>query len=232
MNSSAVNQICCEAFSRRNGRTWLRSGLAAVGMNLFLFLLMVHLMDPVPTRSSLETLIPQVHVIRISRPEMPVKRPTAKAPPEPKPVEKSGTTPRQPTMAKPTLPFKINPRLPAGPKTLALPALKSAPLITSTDLPGAFEPGQLDGPLTVLVRMPPLYPMSARNRGIEGWVKVRLIVDETGHVDGIEIIAAEPPKIFEESVRSCVAGWRFRPGTVEGVSVRAKVETTIRFTLE
>ena len=72
----------------------------------------------------------------------------------------------------------------------------------------------MDGPLTVLARVPPLYPMGARRRGIEGWVKVLLVVDETGHVDDIEVVAAEPPGMFEESVRRCVAGWRFQPGTV------------------
>lgn len=101
-----------------------------------------------------------------------------------------------------------------------------------TGLPGAFNPGQLDGPLKVLVRIPPLYPMRARNRGIEGWVKVMLVVDKRGCVDDIEIITAKPSGIFEESVRNCVAGWRFEPGTVEGVPVRAKVKTTIRFLLE
>jgi len=232
MGSSTVNQTYFDAFSRRHWRTWLWSVLAAGGMNLLLFMLMPHLMDSAPARSSLETLIPQVNVVRVRRPETPVKRRTAKPPPEPKPIEKPQTAPRQPVMARLTLPFEVNPRLPAGPDTLALPALESAPLTPSAGLPGAFEPGQLDGPLTVLVRVPPLYPMNARRRGIEGWVKVLLVVDETGHVDGIQIVAAEPQGIFEQSVRRCVAGWRFLPGTVEGIPVRAKVETTIRFALE
>jgi protein TonB len=232
MVSTVANQTYFDTFSRRNWRTWLWAWLTAGGANLLLFLLMPHLMDPAPSRTSIETLIPQVNVIRVSRPETPVKRQTVKPPPKPKPIEKPRTAPRQPVMAKLTLPFEVNPRLPAGPDTLALPALESAPLMLSVGLPGAFEPGQLDGPLTVMARVPPLYPLSARRRGIEGWVKVLLVVDETGHVDGIEVVAAEPPGIFEESVRRCVAGWRFAPGTVEGVPVRAKVETTIRFELK
>jgi protein TonB len=232
MVSTVANQTYFETFSRRNWRTWLWVCLTAGGTNLLLFMLMPYLMDPAPARSSVETLIPQVNVVRVSRPETPVKRQTVKPPPEPKPIEKPRTAPRQPVMAKLTLPFEVNPRLPAGPDTLASPALESAPLMPSADLPGAFEAGQLDGPLTVLARVPPLYPMGARRRGIEGWVKVLLVVDETGHVDGIEVVAAEPPGMFEESVRRCVAGWRFQPGTVEGVPVRAKVETTVRFELK
>jgi protein TonB len=30
----------------------------------------------------------------------------------------------------------------------------------------------------------------------------------------------------------CVSGWRFKPGTVEGMPVKAWAETTIRFKLE
>jgi protein TonB len=135
-------------------------------------------------------------------------------------------------MNKLTLSFEINPRLPAGPDTLALPDFKSAPLMPFAKLPDVFNPDQLDGPLKVLARVPPLYPVRARSRGIEGWVKVILVVDERGRVDNIEIVAAEPKDTFEQSVLHCVADWRFKPGTVEGIPVRAKVETTIRFLLE
>ncbi len=232
MDSGTENQIYFDAFPQRNWRTWLWACLTAGGTNLLLFLVMPHLIDPAPALTSLETVIPQVNVVRVSRPETPVKRHRAKPPPEPKPMKKPRTTPRTPAMAKLTLTFEITPRLPAGPDTLTLPVMESAPRMPASGLPGAFEPGQLDGPLTVLARVPPLYPMNARRRGIEGWVKVLLVVDKTGQVDGIEIVAEQPPGIFEESVRRCVAGWRFKPGTVEGVPVRAKVETTIRFSLE
>ncbi|MBT8341976.1 MAG: energy transducer TonB, partial [Desulfatitalea sp.] len=115
---------------------------------------------------------------------------------------------------------------------LQLPPLESAPLAHMSGLPDTFEAGQLDGPLTVLTRIPPVYPMRARSRGIQGWVKVSFIVDEAGHVDDIQIVAADPEGIFEERVRRCVAQWRFAPGTVEGMVVKAKAETTIRFNLE
>lgn len=219
--------------TRRNWRTWLWSGLTALGLNALLFLAMPQLLDPAPAQPAVAQLIPQVNVIRMARPETPVKRQTVQPPPEkPKPLKKPRTAPRQPAMARLTLPFEINPRLPSAPNMLTLPALESAPPAPAATLPGAFDAGQLDGPLTVLVRIPPVYPLRARRRGIEGWVKVLLIVEADGRVTDIDIAAAEPPGVFEQSVRRCVAGWRFRPGTVEGMPVRARVETTIRFTLE
>jgi protein TonB len=91
---------------------------------------------------------------------------------------------------------------------------------------------QLDEPLTVLARIPPVYPIRARRRGIEGTVTVTFEVDEQGNVANLRIVEAVPPNIFEKSVLQCVSRWRYKPGTIEGVAVRARVETTIRFNME
>lgn len=220
-----------DTLSRRNWITWVWSGLTAAGLNLVLYLLMPHLMDPAPSRPSIATLVPQVNVIRIKRPEAPVQRKDIKPPPDPPKPKKPRSAPQRPVQARLSLPFEINTRLPGGPDTLNLPPLVSAPMI-SADLSNVFSTGQLDAPLTTLVRIPPVYPMRARRRGIEGWVKVAFIVDETGQVHDVSILKAEPPGFFEQSVMRCVAGWRFKPGTIEGIPVRAKAETTIRYTLE
>jgi periplasmic protein TonB len=223
-----------DSLSRRNWATWLWSGLVAGGLNLVLFLLMPHLVDPTPSGPSIDTFVPQVNVIRLKRPETEVRRKPRMSPktPEPKPVQKTDATPRQPVRQKLTLPFQVNPRLPGGPNSLVLPPLKSAPLIDTTALQGAFSVGQLDGPLTTLTRIPPVYPVQARRRGIEGWVKVAFIVDETGRVGDISILESDPKGLFDRSVERCVRGWRFKPGTVEGMPVKAQVETVIRFELE
>lgn len=218
--------------SRRNWRTWVGSGLAAIALNLVLFLCMPHLMDQDDSREKIDTLIPNVNVIRMKRPESTVKRKEVKPPePEKKPLEKPQTAPTQLTQPKLTLPFEINPRLPGGPNSLSVPDLKSAPLIRA-NVSDLFSEGQLDAPLTVMARIPPVYPLRARNRSIEGWVKVAFVVDETGQVTDIRILDAEPAEIFDQSVIRCVGGWRFKPGTVDGMPVKAKVETTIRFELE
>lgn len=223
-----------QAFSRRTWATWLGAGLVAVGLNLVLFLLMPHLVDSTPSRPSIDTLVSQVNVIRMKRSDSDVKRkqPPPPKPPEPEKMRKPDAAPRQPMRQKLTLPFKVNPRLPGGPNALVLPPLKSAPLVNPNALQGAFSVGQLDGPLTTLTRIPPVYPVQARRRGIEGWVKVSFVVDEAGRVGDITILDADPKGLFDRSVQRCVSGWRFKPGTVEGMPVKAQVETVIRFELE
>ena len=100
------------------------------------------------------------------------------------------------------------------------------------DLKASYGIGEIDHPLTPLVQVPPIYPMRARRRGIEGWVKVRFIVDEEGRVNDVSVVESRPRKIFNAPVTRCVSGWRFTPGTVGGIPVKTWVETTVRFDLE
>lgn len=219
------------SMTRSNWRVWAWSALTALGMNLLLFLLMPHLMDPAPKRDGVDTLIPQVNVVRVKRPDSLIKRKTPPPKPKKEKLPKPKEMLKQPIRTKLSLPFQVNPRLPGGPQTLAVPDWTSVPM--NADLSGnIFEAGQLDAPLTTLVRIPPVYPVRARRRSIEGWVKVTFVVDERGHVGNIAIVEAQPEGLFENSVRRCVSGWRFKPGTVEGMPVKASVETVIRFELE
>ncbi|QQG65884.1 energy transducer TonB [Desulfobulbus oligotrophicus] len=97
---------------------------------------------------------------------------------------------------------------------------------------GVFSVSQLDGPLAVLAKASPIYPPAAKRRNIQGWIKVRFLVDERGKVGRIAVLSADPQGVFEESVLRCISNWRFKPGTVKGVAVKAMVEQTITFKLE
>lgn len=97
---------------------------------------------------------------------------------------------------------------------------------------GLFTTSQLDGSLIMLVKTPPVYPHSAKRRNIEGWIKVRFVVDEQGQVNRVTVLDAQPEGVFEQSVLRCVASWRFKPGAVGGIAVKVLVEQTITFKLE
>ena len=77
-----------------------------------------------------------------------------------------------------------------------------------------------------------MYPIGARRKGIEGWVKVGFVVDEQGQIGALQIIESEPPGVFDRSVIQCLSKWRYRPGTLEGVPVTVRVTKIIRFELE
>lgn len=97
---------------------------------------------------------------------------------------------------------------------------------------GVFAASQLDGPLAAISKAAPVYPAAAKRRNIEGWIKVKFLVDEQGQVDRVSVLEAEPEGIFDQAVLRCVSAWRFKPGTKGGVAVKALVEQTITFKLE
>ncbi|WP_052302143.1 energy transducer TonB [Desulfobulbus propionicus] len=86
--------------------------------------------------------------------------------------------------------------------------------------------------MAAVAKAPPVYPPAAKRRNIEGWIKVKFVVDEQGQVDKVAVLDADPEGVFEQAVLRCISGWRFRPGTKGGVAVKALVEQTITFKLE
>jgi len=223
--------LTMQATGRRNWGTWLWAVTVALGLNGVLFAIMPYLQHPDQARPEFDQLISQVNVVRVKRPESEVKKKSEMPPDPPQALERPKPQAMAPQAARLTLPFAVNPRLPAAPGSLVLPDFN----LTSVDitgLGGAFTASDLDAPLTVLARMPPVYPLGAKHRGIEGWVRVRFVVDESGRVGDVTVLEGKPPGIFDQSVIRCVSGWRFKPGTVEGMPVKAWAETTIRFKLE
>jgi protein TonB len=224
--------IYLETLSRRHWSTWVWATSIALAMNLMLFVSMPYLLHRQPAEPVYDRLVSHINVIRIKRPDSVVRRKTFRPPePQEKSKEPPPGSPRQTLQAKLSLPFDVNPCLPGGPDTLNLPPLTA----DAFHLPGvqdAFAIGDLDGPLTPLGRITPVYPMDAKRRGIQGWVKVKFVVNDQGSVERLAVVDAKPPGVFDKSVIRCVSKWRFKPGTVEGLPVKAWVETTIRFELD
>lgn len=94
-----------------------------------------------------------------------------------------------------------------------------------------FEAYELDQPPQVVLRVPPVYPYKARERGTEGAVQIKMLVNTDGTVGEVLILEARPRDVFEEAVLKAVPQWKFRPGKIDGEPVTAWVVTTVRFEL-
>ncbi len=210
-------------------RKLLAPAAAALLINFALFGLMPYLLTRDGGEAKNQDMAIPVNVIRLKQPESPVKR-TPEKPPEPPPPKKTVKPPQAKAVpTKLSLPFAINPRLPSSPSTLNLPVMPPGRIGVPTDIVGDDD---LDAPLSVVVRVPPVYPLGAKNRGTEGWVKVRFIVNEDGTVHGVTVVDSQPQKTFDEAVIRAVSGWRFKAGTVGGVPVKSQAETVVRFKLD
>lgn len=222
-----------ENITSYNRLRWIFSAIAAVGLNLLLFMLMPQFMDQAPSKPAIDKVVPGVSVTRPRQPDQPKperKKPEKKQEEKPEIQKRAAESkPEKPELKRT---FDINPRLPGGPDTLDLPPMEPSLQVRAPDKAELFSRGELDAPLTVQSRVPPVYPMRAKRLGIEGWVEVSFIVDKQGKVGQIEILDADPEGVFEKSVKQCVSNWRFNPGTVEGMPVKTKVKTKIRFQLD
>ncbi|MCB2215558.1 MAG: energy transducer TonB [Desulfobulbaceae bacterium] len=220
-----------EVVGRRH--VWLhRLGtiIIALTINGVLFILMPTLLHLPTDEPQFTELVPAITVIRLPKPDDPVKKQTPQ-PPEPKPQPKPPEpAPPKPLLSKPKLPFAVNPLLPEGPPELSLSV--DLAKISFTGGSDIFSAAQLDAPLLVTTRIPPVYPHRARHRRIEGWVRVEFVVHEDGSVGEVVVKESQPAGIFDAPVISAVSGWRFRAGTIAGVPVKAKAETTVRFQLD
>lgn len=94
-----------------------------------------------------------------------------------------------------------------------------------------FNSGDLDQPPRKVVQTSPVYPYKARQRNIEGYVKVKMLVRADGTVGDVSVLDAQPKGLFDEAAMKAVPQWRFSPGVIDGVAVPSWVVTTIRFTL-
>lgn len=122
----------------------------------------------------------------------------------------------------PKLSFSINPLLTEG-----IPVSAPPP----PQLPSEFEAGQVDQPPRVISRVDPIYPYSAKRRGVSGVVVVRFLVDIQGRIQRLKIVESKPHGVFEDSVRRAVAKWRFKPGVYQGRAVPTWVVVPLRFKL-
>jgi len=200
----------------------------AMAVNLVLFGLMPFLLTHNEGKTESDLLPVPVNLIRLQPPEPPVKKTVEKPPPPPKPKAPKPQPPQR-SFARLSLPFSVSSRLPPLAGDLSLPVVPAADLGRFDDI---FGVGDLDSPLSILVRIPPIYPISAKRRGIEGWVRIRFIVNEDGSVSNLVVAESKPLKLFDDAVIRSVSGWRFKAGTVGGVPVKTQAETVVRFELD
>ena len=94
-----------------------------------------------------------------------------------------------------------------------------------------FKSSELDEQPYPLISVVPAYPPHAQVHGLEGWVRLLLLIDESGRLRHLEVLEASPPGIFEESARAAFRITPFSPGRRGGEAVNCRMIVKIDFTL-
>ncbi|MEX0297876.1 MAG: energy transducer TonB [Kordiimonas sp.] len=90
-----------------------------------------------------------------------------------------------------------------------------------------------DGEYLPLVRVQPVYPRRAQERGIEGYAIVELTVGADGSVppESIRVVEAEPKGYFERAAINAAKKFKYKPKIVNGTG-QAVTGVTYRFSFQ
>ena len=64
----------------------------------------------------------------------------------------------------------------------------------------------------IVKKVPPEFPAEAARQSIsQGSVRAKMNIDPDGKVSGVEILEAEPRKVFDKAVTRALMDWKFEP---------------------
>ena len=102
--------------------------------------------------------------------------------------------------------------------TFNMPGVQLAGANAGMSAPGAGF-GR-DGDATPIVRIEPKYPIQAARDGKEGWVTLSFTINEIGGVEDVDVIEAEPKRIFNKEAKRALRKWKYKPKVVDGKAMR------------
>lgn len=119
------------------------------------------------------------------------------------------------------------PARPAAPEAGAGEGREAA--LAPLPAPRYYATRELDVRPGILVRIEPEFPDAAARRFLSGRVVARLLIDESGAVEKVLIVTAEPPGYFEDAAQRAFLAARFTPGMKGGRAVRVQMLLEITF---
>jgi len=109
----------------------------------------------------------------------------------------------------------------------------SAPQFSSSGVQvGGLGVGVSDGEYLPIVKVQPVYPQRAAQRGLEGYVIVEFTVTRTGTTKDIRVVESTNP-IFDKPAMDAAAKFKYKPRVINGEPVEVPgVRNKITFVLE
>jgi len=165
---------------------------------------------------------PVMEFVRLKRETETRLRERRQLEPEPEPEE---IPPAKPELQETPL---AKPRIRAPNIRFSVPEV---PMALAGPYIGPVRQGPPDRDFMVISRIPPQYPYRAQRRGIEGWVKVSLLITEQGTVQDVVVVEAEPEEVFDNAAIQAVSKWKFKPRIEQGKAVAVRAEQVVTFKL-
>ena len=120
-----------------------------------------------------------------------------------------------------------------GPNVLAV-NVAAAPVDTTLELTDVTLGARVaDADEVPIVRVEPIYPMHAREKGLEGWVLLRFDILSSGRTENVVVVDSKPLRVFNRAAVAAVKKWKYRPRVVNSeASVTRGVKVKLAFSLD
>ncbi len=81
---------------------------------------------------------------------------------------------------------------------------------------------------TPFYKIKPKYPKAALISGVEGWILLKIDVNEKGEVENVRIVGGEKRNMFEMEAKRAVEQWKYRPFKDAAGNVLRKADHQVR----
>lgn len=92
-------------------------------------------------------------------------------------------------------------------------------------------PASAEGDAVPIVRIEPQWPRQALMEGLEGYVRVEILISTDGSVKDVRVLESKPGPVFVRDTIRAVRRWKFKPRIVDGTAIERLAVTTIEFEL-
>lgn len=149
-------------------------------------------------------------------------------------VEKKDRKPKKPPQPEPPPPQMETPQMDSpSPDADASGMNFSADVVTDVSLDGGLGLESGDGEYLPIVKVAPVYPRRALQRGIEGFVIVEFTVSTIGSVIEPVVIEAQPQGIFDQAAMDAAKKFKYKPRVVNGEPAQVSgVQNRITFKID
>ncbi len=79
---------------------------------------------------------------------------------------------------------------------------------------------------------PPIFPMRALQRNVEGWVDLEFVVTRDGETRDVQIADSSHETFFRQEAQTAVEAWQFEPRMFLGEPIEQRAFTRVRFALQ
>ncbi len=90
-----------------------------------------------------------------------------------------------------------------------------------------------NGEARPIVRVSPKYPIAAQRDGKEGWVQLRFSIMKNGAVSDVQVVAAEPERMFNKEAIRALKKWKYKAKIKDGKAIKQEnMSVLLEFTMD